>query len=106
MRFLKLHAAKGRKMIIVKLLEGGLPRVLNGQVGMTFIVDKFSLRIDTNNQMIAHVRDYRYGKDNYRGFQIWTLGDQLVNLAYEVIHECLIDFEDEMFRLQELYRNK
>ena len=57
--------------MIVKLLAPGLPRVLGGQVGQTFLVD--SLTRTADGELIAHVRDYRYNALG-RTCQIWTLG--------------------------------
>lgn len=67
-----------RRLTIVKLLPAGLERVLNGQVGMTFIVDKFIDTID-NRGRIAHVIDYRY-KGEHR-YQIWSIGPE----GYEIV---------------------
>lgn len=68
-------------MIAVNLKRSGLPRVLNGQVGQTFIVDVFSDTIDNRGRM-AHVRDYRYASNQYE-YQIWSLGPN----DYEIVGE-------------------
>ncbi len=62
---------------VIRLLPEGLPRVLNGQVGMTFIVNEFT---EGAYGPVAHVRDYRFVSDASK-FQVWSLaGDQ-----YEVV---------------------
>ncbi len=59
--------------------NAGAARVLNGKIGQTFVVDKFTERFKTN-ELIAAVRDYRY-PGTHREFQIWSIapGD------YEII---------------------
>lgn len=57
-------------MIIVKLLSAGVPRVLDGIPGMTFMVDEFTPGAEGP---VAHVRDYRFDKSP-GGFQIWSIG--------------------------------
>lgn len=59
---------------IAILKTGGLSRVLDGRIGMTFVVDKFTDTIDNRGRM-AHVRDYRYPTQG-NGFQIWSLGPE------------------------------
>lgn len=71
-------------MRVVKLLPRGLPRVLNGAPGMTFIVDHYtySSEFEVGHDMpsysemvrpIAHVRDYRFLQTDGRP-QIWSIG--------------------------------
>lgn len=62
-------------MRIVRLTKDGLDRVLNGVVGMTFIVDSFTDTVDNRGQM-AHVRDYRFGFGKYNAYQIWSIGPE------------------------------
>lgn len=59
-------------MRVVTLKQGGLSRVLDGRVGMTFVVDRFTDTVDHRGQM-AHVRDYRY-PGTYFPWQVWSLG--------------------------------
>jgi hypothetical protein len=59
---------------IVELLASGVTRVLNGQAGMTFVVDRFTKSADGG--YCAHVIDLRYNE------QIWTLSPD----QYRVIH--------------------
>lgn len=68
-------------MIIVKINKQGISRVLNGEVGMTFIVDKFG----GVSGKTAHVRDYRFDNTNHNGkdYQIWSIGYE----GYEEIKE-------------------
>lgn len=68
-------------MQVIKLLEKGLPRVLDGEVGMTFVVEATTKRI-AGDGIVAHVRDYRYhnGQNDY---QIWSIGPE----GYEVVIE-------------------
>lgn len=65
-------------MTVVRLLEAGLPRILSATVGMTFIVDKFT--IGNDGRFIAHIRDYRHSQE-HRGFQVWSIGPE----GYEII---------------------
>jgi hypothetical protein len=62
---------------VVRLVgREGLSRVLEGTVGMTFVVDHFTDTVDNRGQ-IAHVRDYRYsGGPLDRPFQIWSIGPE------------------------------
>ncbi|MER9652499.1 hypothetical protein NKJ26_03140 [Mesorhizobium sp. M0152] len=60
-------------MIVVKLNASGLHRVLDGKIGMTFIVDAFTESLSGGN--IAHVRDYRYPQEG-RPWQIWNIGPE------------------------------
>lgn len=55
-------------MTFIKLLAAGIPRVIKGQEGMIFVVDKFT---DGISGQIAHVRDYRY--DGFYGYAIWSI---------------------------------
>lgn len=68
-------------MRIVKLKQEGLARVLDGIIGMTFIVDRFIDTVD-NRGKVAHVRDYRYAGD-YNIYSIWSIGPE----GYEEIKE-------------------
>lgn len=54
---------------IAILNKAGLRRVLNGQIGMTFVVDSFTTSI---SGQVAHVRDYRYNGAHYE-YQIWSI---------------------------------
>lgn len=56
-------------MQVIRINEKGVARVLNGQVGMTFIVDSWT---NFSGYKVAHVRDYRY-KDNNGDYQIWSI---------------------------------
>lgn len=62
-------------MMIAKLTEGGLDRVLDGKVGMTFIVDSIT---ENGLRRIARVRDYRYPRiingKRHTDYQIWSIG--------------------------------
>ena len=63
--------------MIARLTKDGTARVLNGEVGMTFIVDE----ITTNGlRRIAHVRDYRYPRvvngERHADYQIWSIGPE------------------------------
>lgn len=69
-------------MTVVKINEYALSRVLDGQIGMTFIVDKFTYRIDNRGQ-VAHVRDYRYPSKLKGDYQIWSIGPE----GYTIIEE-------------------
>lgn len=72
-------------MRVVRLKEKGLDRVLNGTVGMTFIVDKFTDTVDDRGQM-AHVRDYRFRREHWQTskmYQIWSIGPE----GYEEVME-------------------
>jgi len=63
-------------MTIIKLLPAGRSRVLDGETGMTFVVDSFTDTYD-NRGKVAHVRDYRHFKNCAtlgRPFQIWSIG--------------------------------
>lgn len=82
-------------MIIVKLTQAGVSRVLSGAEGMTFMVDKVTQRYGTTEpeNRIMHVRDYRYSNEAKalgRPWQIWTLapGD------YEIIEETSVPSHD------------
>lgn len=59
-------------MDIVRINERGVARVLNGEVGMHFIVDHYTDRVSGGK--VAHVRDYRFTK-KHEGFQVWSIGD-------------------------------
>ena len=65
-------------MIFVKLTEAGVPRVLYGTVGLTFIVDHFTE--GGAGTRVAHVRDYRFPTE-HKDHQIWSIGED----GYEVI---------------------
>ena len=67
-------------MIVIRINEKALSRVMNGQIGMTFIVDEFTDTIDDRGK-IAHVRDYRYFNTFGRLYQIWSIDPE----GYEVI---------------------
>lgn len=67
---------------VVRLKKEGLDRVLNGTVGMTFIVDRFTDTVDDRGWM-AHVRDYRYGRGTDSPYQVWSIGPD----GYEEIKE-------------------
>lgn len=56
--------------VVVRPTRMGLRKILDGQEGMVFMVDKF-----TNGLLgpVAHVRDYRSGQDSHKGFTIWSL---------------------------------
>lgn len=81
-----IRAANLRTLVVVKLLNP--ERVLDGKVGQTFIVDKFtpSSQPSKNTRGVAHVRDYRRG-DLFGGirrpYQIWSLGPN----DYEIVFE-------------------
>jgi hypothetical protein len=70
------------KMTVARLTKAGATCVLDGEkafeAGMLFVVDNF-----TSGLMgpVAHLRDYRYGKDNHKGFQTWSVGAD----GYEVV---------------------
>lgn len=68
-------------MTVIRLLSKGLDRVMDGQIGMTFIVDSFTDKVDNSGQ-VAHVRDYRYGR-TIRDYQIWSIGPE----GYKIIEE-------------------
>jgi hypothetical protein len=55
-------------MTFVKLLAPGTDRVIRGEEGMIFPVDKFS---DGVMGKVAHIRDYRF--DGPRSYQIWSI---------------------------------
>lgn len=61
-------------METVILTKKGEDRVLRGEAGMTFVVDRDFHR-DNDGGRVVHVRDYRY---NHPGvaFQIWTLAPE------------------------------
>lgn len=63
-------------MVVVKLLIAGVPRVMGGKAGMTFIVDSFTTNV---YGLVANVRDYRFG-DRY---QIWSISFG----GYEIIQD-------------------
>lgn len=67
-------------MIIIKINKEGCNRVLNGQIGMTFPVDKFTVGV---LGPVAHVRDYRFGPTELRAvnYQIWSIGAD----GYEIV---------------------
>lgn len=67
-------------LAVVKLKRPGVERVLNGQMGMTFIVDEFTDSVGGGR--VAHVRDYRFLPDNQ--FQVWSIPEY----GYEVLHEA------------------
>lgn len=71
-----------KMMHIAKLKQEGLARVLDGRVGMTFIVDKFT---DGVAGKVAHVRDYRWPPETNMGrpFVIWSIAAD----GYELITE-------------------
>jgi hypothetical protein len=67
--------------MIVKLTERGLSRVLNGQVGMTFLVDSMTPGVAG---VVLHVRDYRYPRDdNGKPYQTWSITAD----DYEIIND-------------------
>jgi hypothetical protein len=67
-------------MQVIKLNAKGVARVLDGKVGMTFIVDSLTTCIHAGP--VAHVRDYRYQHASLgRDFQIWSIPRE----GYEVI---------------------
>lgn len=68
-------------MTIVKLTFKGTHRVLNGETGLTFIVDSFTG--SRSGGLVAHVRDYRY-MTNGRP-QLWSLSPE----HYEVVEDTL-----------------
>lgn len=68
---------------VVKLTEAGLSRVLNGFVGMTFIVNRFSDSAIDGPGKVAHVRDYRYRQSPTLEYQIWSLAMR----DYELVEE-------------------
>jgi hypothetical protein len=55
-------------MVFIKLFGPGVHRVIRGEEGMIFPVDKFS-----NGLMgdVAHIRDYRF--DGTLGYVIWSI---------------------------------
>ncbi len=63
---------------IARLNERGLNRVLNGRVGMTFIIDGFTSGVAGD---VAHVRDYRFFGVLGRDYQIWSIPAD----GYEII---------------------
>lgn len=76
---------KATELKVVKLTSRGEARVLDGKVGMTFIVDSWTQRVNTStpDMVIYHVRDYRYASSMRGPWCIWTLspGDyELVGL--------------------------
>jgi hypothetical protein len=75
---------------VIRLLEGGVSRVLNGMVGLTFLVESFTEGV---SGPVAHVRDYRY-RSEPSTYQIWSLAaDQYELLPY---HET--DADAQMVR--------
>lgn len=72
-------------MVVVKLLIAGVPRVMGGKAGMTFIVDSFT---NNPNGKVVHVRDYRYDLiTGGRGYAIWSIGPD----GYEIIYPIQLD---------------
>lgn len=70
-------------MEVVMINDRALDRVMNGQAGMTFVVDMFTYNIGDGGRT-AHVRDYRYNNSNAvngKLYQIWSIGPE----GYEVI---------------------
>lgn len=67
-------------MKIALINDKGVGRILDGKVGMTFIVDKFTDTIDNRGQM-AHVRDYRF--THFNNYEIWSIGPE----GYSLIEE-------------------
>lgn len=65
---------------VVRLLEPGLPRVMDGAIGMCFPVDHTSPNVDGTATLVA-VRDYRYPAANLNPnpkypntlYQIWSM---------------------------------
>lgn len=68
--------------MIVRLRLSGLCRVLDGRVGMTFVVAHLTPSASVG-QYVAHVRDYRY--DSPHGV-IWSLAPY----EYDIITEPLV----------------
>jgi hypothetical protein len=66
-------------LIIARLTKYPQWRVLNGEVGMTFIVDHFTRGI---RGPIAHLRDYRY-PNKWCPFRIWSVPVD----CYQVVNE-------------------
>ena len=58
---------------LVKLNMEGTSRVLNGEVGMTFIVDQFTVSAGRPGEYVAHVQDHRYPVGPSGRPQIWSL---------------------------------
>jgi len=60
----------------VLLTARGLHRVPNSQIGMTFVVDKFT---NAGSGEVAHVKDYRFMNGDQP--QIWSIGED----GYEIV---------------------
>lgn len=68
------------RVVVAKLTEGGVARVLGGSVGMTFVVDHFSP--DARGTRLAHVLDYRHMKDGKpQGWSIPADGYEIVTAS-------------------------
>lgn len=82
-------------VVMVRLKEAGLKRVLNGRAGMTFVVDSFTETLDERGK-VAHVRDYR-GKDAALGreFQIWSIGPDGYEMVENPRRELILNALEE-----------
>lgn len=70
--------------MIARLTKDGIDRVLSGEEGMTFIVDKIT---ENGLRRIAHVRDYRFPRmvngEHHADYQIWSIGPEGYQLVTE-----------------------
>jgi hypothetical protein len=64
--------------------DRGVARVLDGALGMTFVVESFT---DGEAGKVAHVRDYRHAWTHHlgRAFQIWSIPAD----GYEIVGEMM-----------------
>lgn len=67
------------RFTVIRLLPMGVHRVLDGKVGMTFIVDYFSREVGEVSERIAHVLDFRTSDSDPA---IWSIGPD----GYEIIY--------------------
>ena len=67
------------KTEVIKLTLEGTSRVLNGETGATFVVDRW---LDIAGMRLVDVRDYRYS-DRDRPYQVWSLAPR----HYELVKE-------------------
>jgi hypothetical protein len=66
-------------MEVIKLTFEGTSRVLNGETGATFVVNRWT---EVAGLRTAHVRDYRY-KNGDCPYQVWSLAPR----HYELVKE-------------------
>jgi hypothetical protein len=72
--------------------DRGVDRVLDGALGMTFVVDRFT---DGQAGKVAHVRDYRH-----RPFQIWSIPAD----GYEIVGEMMTLDQAKTLKLDDKVR--